>query len=483
MDHDNRRVGTTQVGVTQFDPAVVDHRRSVIAHCVFQDLGQTVGRPAGDRRLERVLYGRVEIAHASTVQCRDEVDIGKLDEEQATLQLDFHEIALARRHAVPLVDRDHQCPTGLQGKAQQVEVVVHHAFAGVHHEDHHVGVFDRLQGFHHRELFNFFVDLAALAHTGGVDQRVLFLVTFERDVDAVAGGTGLVVDDYPVFTEHTVNQGRLADVRAADDGDLDTVFFTRARNALGFLTFGDDLFFTLFRLFFISWEVAQGDFQHLGNATTVSTGDWNRVPHAQWRKFGAGHFRVDVINLVGDHVGALVTLAQVLGDHLVSRGETGFGVYQEQNDIGFFNGQQRLLGHFFVHAMFVTGDTTSVDQNVGAPLPLCLTVLAITGQTGQVADDGVASPGQAVEQGGLADVRSAHQGDYGNHAALHFVISENTKAAAWQRLVLGAAFDMPHTLPNTDSCRSELAREKPEDAAFIQKTRVSVGVLREQARS
>ncbi|HJR27584.1 MAG TPA: hypothetical protein VJ889_02625, partial [Pseudomonas sp.] len=43
-----------------------------------------------------------------------------------------------------------------------------------------------------------------------------------------------------------------------------------------------------------------------------------------------------------------------------------------------------------------------------------------------------------VEQGGLADVRSAHQGDYGNHAALHFVISENTKAAARQRLVLGA---------------------------------------------
>jgi len=42
---------------------------------------------------------------------------------------------------------------------------------------------------------------------------------------------------------------------------------------------------------------------------------------------------------------------------------------------------------------------------------------------------------------------------------------------------------MPHTLPDTDSCRSELAREKPEDAAFIRKNRVSVDVLREQARS
>src|SRR5690349_15037251 len=78
--------------------------------------------------------------------------------------------------------------------------------------------------------------------------------------------------------------------------------------------------------------------------------------------------------------------------------------------------------------MLVTGDTAGVDQNVGTPLPLGLTVLAITGQTGQVADDSVASPGQAVEQGGLADVRSAHQGDYGNHAALHFVYFRKYKS-------------------------------------------------------
>ena len=137
--------------------------------------------------------------------------------------------------------------------------MIDHAFAGVHHEDHHVGVFDRLQGFDHGEFFDFFVDLAALAHTGGVDQRVLLVVTLERDVDTVAGGAGLVVDDYPVFTEHAVDQGRLADVRTADDGDLDPVFFARARNALGFLAFGDDLFLVVFlRLVFVSREIAQG---------------------------------------------------------------------------------------------------------------------------------------------------------------------------------------------------------------------------------
>jgi hypothetical protein len=36
---------------------------------------------------------------------------------------------------------------------------------------------------------------------------------------------------------------------------------------------------------------------------------------------------------------------------------------------------------------------------------------------------------------------------------------------------------------NANPCRSELAREEPEDGAFIQTARVIVYVLREQARS
>ena len=41
----------------------------------------------------------------------------------------------------------------------------------------------------------------------------------------------------------------------------------------------------------------------------------------------------------------------------------------------------------------------------------------------------------------------------------------------------------PHRLPAAPPCRSELAREKPEGAACIQDASVTVGVLREQARS
>src|SRR5690606_39903360 len=75
-------------------------------------------------------------------------------------------------------------------------------------------------------------------------------------------------------------------------------------------------------------------------------------------------------------------------------------------------------------------ETAGIDHQIGAALPLGLAILAIPGQAGVLGDDGVTALGQPVEQGGLADVRAARQGDYGNHAALQCDISENTKAAA-----------------------------------------------------
>ncbi|KPW96283.1 Uncharacterized protein ALO50_05214 [Pseudomonas syringae pv. cerasicola] len=317
--------------------------------------------------------------------------------------------------------------------------MVDRTFAVVDDKDHHVGVLDGLQRLDHRELFNFLVDLAALAHTGSVDQRVLLFITLEGNVDTVARGAWLVIDDNPVFTQHSVDQRRFADVGTPDDCDLDAVFFARTRNALGFLTFGNFLdLLALFQLVFVLGKLPQGDFEHLRDATTVSTGHRNGVAQTHRAELGTCQVFVDVVDLVGNHVRTLVALAQVLTNHLISSGVARTGVHQKQHHIGFFNGQQRLLGHLFVHAMLVTGNTAGVDQNIGAPLPLRLSVLAITGKTGQITDNGVASPGQAVEHGGLADVRSTHQGDYGNHAALHFVISENTKAAAGQRPEFGA---------------------------------------------
>src|SRR5690606_35648925 len=64
-------------------------------------------------------------------------------------------------------------------------------------------------------------------------------------------------------------------------------------------------------------------------------------------------------------------------------------------------------------------------------LPLGLAVLAIAGQPGEIADDGVATPGQTVEERGLAHVGTAHKGDYGNHEAHTCYLKKTQRPLPW----------------------------------------------------
>ncbi len=58
---------------------------------------------------------------------------------------------------------------------------------------------------------------------------------------------GLVIDDHPLFTEHAVDQGRLADVGPADDGDLDAVLLAGPGMRLASCAFQHFLLGALFR--------------------------------------------------------------------------------------------------------------------------------------------------------------------------------------------------------------------------------------------
>src|SRR3546814_12257135 len=56
------------------------------------------------------------------------------------------------------------------------------------------------------------------ADAGGVDQAVLAAVAFEVDRDRVARGAGDFRGDHPLLAKDAVDQGRLAHVRAANEG-------------------------------------------------------------------------------------------------------------------------------------------------------------------------------------------------------------------------------------------------------------------------
>ena len=364
------------------------------------------------------------------------MDVGKLNKEQPALQLGLHIVTLARLHAVPLVQRDDQRSAAFQHETKQIQIVFDHAFTRIHDEDDHVRVLDRLQRLDHRELFHGLEDLAAATHTSRIDQGVLFVVAFERDVDAVAGGTGLVIDNDPLLAKHAVDQRRLAHVGPADDRDLDAILFARPWDALQFLAFGDRL--ALFTFAFGNFGVVLGEhaerlLQHMADPAAMGGGNRQSVTKTQRTEFRAGDIGINAVDLVRHEKVALVHLAQVFGNHLIARRHASTRIDHEHDSIGLLHGLQGLLRHLGVDAFLIPCQTTGIDDDVGATLPLGLAILAITGQTGIFRHDGVTALGQTVKQGGLANVRAAHQGDYGNHTALHCDISENTKAAARQR--------------------------------------------------
>ena len=75
-----------------------------------------------------------------------------------------------------------------------------------------------------------------------------------------------------------------------------------------------------------------------------------------------------------------------LDNPLVDDGPAGAGIHQKQHTIGFFDRQQRLLGHLLVDALFVTGNAAGIHQDIAASFPLGLAILTVTGQARQIAN-------------------------------------------------------------------------------------------------
>ncbi len=102
-----------------------------------------------------------------------------------------------------------------------MKVLLDDSRARINHQHDHVGVLNRLQGFHYREFFDRLARFTALANARCIDKRVAFVAALERNINAIAGGSRLVVNDHSLFAKHTVNECRFAHVRASGYRDFD----------------------------------------------------------------------------------------------------------------------------------------------------------------------------------------------------------------------------------------------------------------------
>src|SRR4029453_15437963 len=73
------------------------------------------------------------------------------------------------------------------------------------------------------ELFDDFGHFAATTHTRGVDERVAAAAAVEIEIDRIAPGAPLPEGDHALLSEERIDQGRLADVGAADDRHENTL--------------------------------------------------------------------------------------------------------------------------------------------------------------------------------------------------------------------------------------------------------------------
>ena len=97
-------------------------------------------------------------------------------------------------------------------------ILVGNTLGGVKQEQSHIGGFNRLQGFDHREFFNGFKDFALSTQSRRVNQLKLLALAFKGNMDGVAGGAWQIKSDQALFTQPSIDQGRFAHIGTANHG-------------------------------------------------------------------------------------------------------------------------------------------------------------------------------------------------------------------------------------------------------------------------
>ena len=379
-----------------------DARLFAAAHRVRVGGGQAPQegvQPAGGNTrfpaLCRSLDGLAQLVDVASGQRRD-VDRGRPPESH---QIAFH-LALQVAAAflvgeIPLVEGDHQGPSRFFDVREDPQVLVGDRGRGVDH--------------HHADLSAFDCGLGAqagvelvprgfpdtLADTRGVNEPVHRPTDLDDLVYGIDGGSGDIGDHRPLLLGQLVQQRGLAHVRFPDDRNP-------ARPA--------DLV-----------EILPGSLrqdrehrvQEITGAPAVHGGDGVRLPQPQI-PHGGGHGLVAlVIHLVrGQHHGFPGTPEHLDHGLVLVEGAHG-GVDDEQHRISHRDCELRLLRYLLRHAPGVRDPAAGVHQHELATIPVRVVRDTVTGDARNILHHGLPAAQDAVDQRGLADVRTTHHRHHG----------------------------------------------------------------------
>ena len=160
------------------------------------------------------------------------------------------------------------------------------------------------------------------------------------------------------------------------------------------------------------WGGRRRRVEEVADARAVFGGDGEDVAEAEPAEVFGGGGEGGGVDLVDGEEDGLAAAEEESGEGDVGRGQFGAAVYHHDDDGGFGEGDLGLEEDFGGDEGRVVGDDAAgVDEARGGGLPLDEAVDAVAGDSGLVADDGAAGTGEAIEEGGLADVGAAADGD------------------------------------------------------------------------
>ncbi len=357
--------------------------------------GGDTGLPALDRGLD----GRDQLLHVPAGDGRD-IDAGRPgDLRELRLDLALQVVAALLVEGVPLVERDDQRAPGLHGHGDDALVLDADGLAGVDQDDGDLGLLHGGGRTERGVVVRALLEVDPAADTGRVDELPGDAAEVDQLVDRVTGGAGQFVDDDPVLARDPVQQGGLADVRAADQGD-----------PAGAAERGAELLGRGVR------QGLQDRVQHVAGAAAVQRGDRVGLAEAQRPQGGGVGLAALAVDLVGAQDDGLAGPAQQLDDGLVGVGGADGGVDDEDDRVGRLDGVLGLGGDGGVEAQHVLLPAAGVDDLEAASGPFGLVADAVAGDAGLVLHDGLAAADDPVHQGRLADIGAADHGEHGERA-------------------------------------------------------------------
>ena len=273
----------------------------------------------------------------------------------------------------------------------------------VHHQHDHLGKGDGADGVGDRQLLQLLLHAGLAAHAGRVDQPDVTPLIFPVDRDRVAGDAGFRTGQHAILTDQPVDQGRLAGIGATDDGDADRL--------VGVVLFvGDEGF--------LPGSSHKGGIQ-VRHPLTVLGRKRHRLAKAQGMRLADATTAFPALGLVGDQHDGLGLTPKAFGKDPVQRGHAFAGVDHEQDQVAVGN---RRLG-LFAHARFqtVVADVLEpgrVDQGQFKVAETALGIATITRNPRPVIDQGQAFSNQPIEQGGLAHIGAADNGEFQGHSGV-----------------------------------------------------------------